>query len=42
VPYLSIIDILMFNSKDEIKNMLVRYELVWKNLLFMFRIMEQD
>ena len=28
VPYLSIIDILMFNSKDEIKNMLVRYELV--------------
>lgn len=28
VPYLSIIDILMFNSKDEIKNMLDRYELV--------------
>ena len=28
VPYLSIIDVLMFNSKDEIKNMLVRYELV--------------
>ncbi|MCT7584001.1 WbqC family protein [Aliarcobacter butzleri] len=28
VPYLSIIDILMFNSKDEIKNMLNRYELV--------------
>ena len=28
VPYLSIIDILMFNSKEEIKNMLNRYELV--------------
>ena len=28
VSYLSIIDILMFNSKDEIKNMLDRYELV--------------
>lgn len=28
VPYLSIIDILMFNSKDEIKNMLDRYALV--------------
>lgn len=28
VPYLSIIDVLMFNSKDEIKNMLNRYELV--------------
>ncbi len=28
VPYLSIIDILMFNSKNEIKNMLNRYELV--------------
>lgn len=28
VPYLSIIDILMFNSKDDIKNMLNRYELV--------------
>lgn len=28
VPYLSIIDILMFNSKDEIKYMLSRYELV--------------
>lgn len=28
VPSLSIIDILMFNSKDEIKNMLNRYELV--------------
>ena len=28
VPYLSIIDILMFNSKDEIKNMLNRYALV--------------
>jgi hypothetical protein len=28
VPYLSIIDIMMFNSKDEIKKMLVRYELV--------------
>ena len=28
IPYLSIIDILMFNSKDEIKNMLNRYELV--------------
>ena len=26
VPYLSIIDILMFNSKNEIKNMLNRYE----------------
>ncbi|HJE03086.1 MAG TPA: WbqC family protein [Aliarcobacter thereius] len=28
IPYLSIVDILMFNSKDEIKNMLNRYELV--------------
>ncbi|MFY4788445.1 WbqC family protein [Aliarcobacter butzleri] len=28
VPYLSIIDILMFNNKDDIKNMLNRYELV--------------
>ena len=28
VPYLSIIDILMFNSKDEIKNMLNSYELM--------------
>ncbi len=28
VPYLSIIDILMFNSKEEIKDMLSRYELV--------------
>jgi len=28
VPYLSIIDILMFNSKDEIKTMLNRYELI--------------
>lgn len=28
VPYLSIIDILMFNSKNEIKNMLDRYELI--------------
>ena len=30
IPYLSIIDILMFNSKNEIKEMLKRYELVWK------------
>lgn len=28
VPYLSIIDILMFNSKEEIMQMLMRYELV--------------
>lgn len=28
VPYLSIIDIMMFNSKEEVKNMLNRYELV--------------
>lgn len=28
VPNLSIIDVMMFNSKDEIKNMLDRYELV--------------
>ena len=28
VPYLSIIDVLMFNSKDEIKEMLKRYELI--------------
>jgi len=28
IPYLSIIDILMFNSKNEIKEMLKRYELV--------------
>lgn len=28
IPYLSIIDILMFNSKNEIKTMLGRYELV--------------
>lgn len=28
VPYLSIIDILMLNSKDEIREMLKRYELV--------------
>lgn len=28
VPYLSIIDILMFNSKDEIKKMLNRFELI--------------
>ena len=28
IPYLSIIDILMFNSKDEIKNMLNSYELM--------------
>ena len=28
VPYLSIIDIMMFNSKEEIKNMLENYELI--------------
>lgn len=28
VPYLSIIDIMMFNSKDQIKNMLNKYELI--------------
>ena len=28
VPYLSIIDIMMFNSKDEIKNMLGQYTLI--------------
>lgn len=28
IPYLSIIDILMFNSKEEIRNMLNRYELI--------------
>lgn len=28
IPYLSIIDIMMFNSKDEIREMLKRYELV--------------
>lgn len=28
IPYLSIIDVLMFNSKDEIKKMLNRFELV--------------
>jgi hypothetical protein len=28
VPYLSIIDVLMFNEKDEVKEMLFRYELV--------------
>ncbi len=28
VPYLSIIDILMFNSKEEIKEMLKKYKLI--------------
>ena len=29
-PNLSIIDILMFNSKDNIKNMLNQFQLIWK------------
>lgn len=28
VPYLSIIDIMMFNSKDEVKEMLKKYRLI--------------
>ena len=28
VPYLSIIDIMMFNSKDEVREMLNRYKLI--------------
>jgi len=31
IPYLSIIDILMFNSKEEVKRMLEKYELLGEN-----------
>lgn len=31
VPNLSIIDVIMFNSKEEIKKMLQLYKLLWKN-----------